>query len=82
MNDWKSNSIRIALMLNPCKFNGICTDVIPNDCERNGICIAVMPLDWKIHGICIALMLNPCVCNDIAPSACWLGGGGWRGAHA
>ena len=81
-NDCKINCICIALMLNPCKFNGICTDVMPNDCKSNGICIAVMPHDWKIHGICVALMLNPCICNAIALSACWLGGGGWRAAHA
>ena len=24
-------------------------------------------------------MLNPCICNAIALSACWLGGGGRRG---
>ena len=81
-NDCKINCICIALMLNPCKFNGICTDVMPNDCKSNGICKAVMPHDWKIHGICIALMLRPCICNAIALSACWLGGGGWRGSQA
>ena len=36
-NDWKSDGICIALMLNPCKFNGICTAVMPNDCKNNGI---------------------------------------------
>ena len=81
-NNCKNNSICIAVMPHDWKINGICTDVMPNDCKSNGICIAVMPHDWKIHGICIALMLNPCICNAIALSACWLGGGGWRGAHA
>ena len=81
-NDCKINAICIALMLNPCKFDGICTAVLPNDCKNNGICIAVMPHDFKINGICIDLMLNLCICNAIALSACWLGGGGWRKAHA
>ena len=81
-NDCKINGISIALMLNPCKFSGICTDVMPNDCKNNGIRIARMPHDWKINDICLALMLNPCICNAIALSACWLGGGGWQGAHA
>ena len=76
-NDCKINGICIALILNPCKFNGICTAVMPHDCKNHTICIAMMPHYWKINSICIALMLSPCICNAIALSACWLGGGGW-----